>query len=111
MDVSTVIPELLKVKITETNAEEIIHLSSSYSYGCSHLSLQTYFCGLLGLDIFSPREAVDAPSLGTFKANVDGALGSPMWWVATLSVARGVGTECWNKGVMVTSNLSLSMML
>lgn len=34
MDVSAVIPGLLKVKITETEeVQTIIHLSSSYSYG------------------------------------------------------------------------------
>ena len=36
------------------------------------------------------REAVDAPSLETFKARLDGALGSLIWWVATLSMAGGL---------------------
>lgn len=44
--------------------------------------------------ILLPTEAVDAPPLGAFKAKVDGALGSPVWWVATLFVARGVETRC-----------------
>ena len=30
-----------------------------------------------------PREAVDPPSLEAFKARLDGALGSLMWWGAT----------------------------
>jgi len=31
-----------------------------------------------------PREPVDAPPLEAFKAKLDGALGSLIWWVATL---------------------------
>ena len=31
-----------------------------------------------------PKEAVDAPSLGAFKARLDVALGSLVWWLATL---------------------------
>jgi len=34
-----------------------------------------------------PREAVDAPSLDTFKARLDGALGSLISWVASLLMA------------------------
>ena len=34
-----------------------------------------------------PREAVDAPSLEMFEVRVDGALGSLIWWVATLPTA------------------------
>ena len=30
------------------------------------------------------REVVDAPSLGAFKATLDVALGSLVWWLATL---------------------------
>ena len=37
-----------------------------------------------------PREVVDAPSLETFKAKLDVALGSLVWWLATLSVAGGL---------------------
>jgi len=37
-----------------------------------------------------PREVVDAPSLETFKARLDVALGSLVWWLATLSVAGGL---------------------
>jgi len=29
-----------------------------------------------------PGEVVDAPFLGVFKARLDGALGSLLWWVA-----------------------------
>ena len=34
-----------------------------------------------------PREAVDAPSLEVFKAILDGALGSLIWWVIVLLTA------------------------
>ena len=37
-----------------------------------------------------PREAVGAPSLETFKAKLDGALGSLIWWVETLPMAGGL---------------------
>jgi len=30
--------------------------------------------------------------LEALKARLDGALGSPIWWVASLSIAGGVGT-------------------
>ena len=35
-----------------------------------------------------PREAVGAPSLEAFKARLDVALGSLVWWLATLHIAR-----------------------
>ena len=38
-----------------------------------------------------PKEAVDAPSLQAFKARLDVALGSLVWWLATLHIAEG-----WN---------------
>jgi len=31
-----------------------------------------------------PKEAVDAPSLEVFKARLDVAVGSLVWWLATL---------------------------
>ena len=34
-----------------------------------------------------PREVVDAPSLEAFKARLDVALGSLVWWLATLHIA------------------------
>ena len=34
-----------------------------------------------------PKEVVDAPSLEAFKARLDVALGSLVWWLATLHVA------------------------
>ena len=34
-----------------------------------------------------PKEAVDAPSLEAFKARLDVALGSLVWWLVTLSMA------------------------
>jgi len=38
-----------------------------------------------------PKEAVDAPSLQAFKARLDVALGSLVWWLVTLHTAGG-----WN---------------
>ena len=38
-----------------------------------------------------PKEAVDAPSLQAFKARLDVALGSLVWWLVTLHIAGG-----WN---------------
>ena len=37
-----------------------------------------------------PKEVVDVPSLGAFKARLDVALGSPVWWLATLHIARAL---------------------
>jgi len=37
-----------------------------------------------------PMEAVDAPSLETFKARLDVALGSLVWWLVTLHIAGGL---------------------
>jgi len=37
-----------------------------------------------------PREAVDAPSLAVFKAVLDGALSSLVWWKTSLPMARGL---------------------
>ena len=37
-----------------------------------------------------PKEAVDAPSLEAFKARLDAALGSLVWWLATLHKAGGL---------------------
>ena len=37
-----------------------------------------------------PEEAVDAPSLEAFKARLDVALGSLVWWLATLHIAEGL---------------------
>ena len=34
-----------------------------------------------------PRRAADAPSLEVFKAKLDGALGSLIWWMGSLSMA------------------------
>ena len=36
-----------------------------------------------------PKEAVDAPSVEAFKARLDVALGSLVWWLATLHIAGG----------------------
>jgi len=37
-----------------------------------------------------PKEAVDAPSLEAFKARLDVALDSLVWWLATLHIAGGL---------------------
>ena len=37
-----------------------------------------------------PKEAVDAPSVEAFKARLDVALGSLVWWLATLHIAGGL---------------------
>ena len=37
-----------------------------------------------------PKEAVDAPSLEAFKARLDVALGSLVFWLATLHIAGGL---------------------
>ena len=37
-----------------------------------------------------PREVVDAPSLQASKARLDVALGSLVWWLATLHIAGGL---------------------
>jgi len=36
------------------------------------------------------KEAVDAPSLEAFKARLDVALGSLVWWLVTLHIAGGL---------------------
>jgi len=38
----------------------------------------------------SPKDVVDAPPLETFKARLDVALGSLVWWLATLHIAGGL---------------------
>ena len=37
-----------------------------------------------------PKEVVDSPSLEAFKARLDVALGSLIWWLETLHIAGGV---------------------
>ena len=37
-----------------------------------------------------PKEVVDAPSLEALKAGLDVALGSLVWWLATLHTAGGL---------------------
>jgi len=55
----------------------------------------------------SPKEAVDAPSLQAFKARLDVALGSLVWWLATLHIAGG-----WNwMSIVVLFNPGRSMIL
>ena len=53
------------------------------------------------------KEVVDAPSLQAFKARLDVALGSLVWWLATLHIAEG-----WNSMIiMVLFNPGHSMIL
>jgi len=40
-----------------------------------------------------PKEAVDAPSLEAFKARLDVALGSLVWWLVALHIAGGLKTD------------------
>ena len=52
-----------------------------------------------------PKEVVDAPSLEAFKARLDVALGSLVWWLVTLHIAGG-----WNWMIIVVLfNPGLSM--
>jgi len=37
-----------------------------------------------------PKEVADAPSLEAFKARLDVALGSLVWWLVTLHIAGGL---------------------
>ena len=54
-----------------------------------------------------PKEAVDAPSLDAFKARLDVALGSLVWWLATLHIAGG-----WNwMSIVVLFNPGHSVIL
>ena len=54
-----------------------------------------------------PKEAVDASSLETFKARLDVALSSLVWWLVTLHIAGG-----WNwMSVVVLFNPDHSMIL
>ena len=40
-----------------------------------------------------PKEVVDAPSLEAFKARLDVALGSLVWWLVTLHIAGGLKVD------------------
>ena len=54
-----------------------------------------------------PKEAVDAPSLEAFKARLDVALGSLVWWLVTLHIAGG-----WNEmSIVVLFNPGHSVIL
>jgi len=53
-----------------------------------------------------PKEAVDAPSLEAFKARLDMALGSLVWWLVTLHIAGG-----WNSIIVVLFNPGHPMIL
>jgi len=46
-------------------------------------------CLLLPLGKEMPKEVVDAPSLEAFKARLDVALGSLVYWLVTLLIAGG----------------------
>ena len=54
-----------------------------------------------------PKEVVDAPSLEAFKARLDVALGSLVWWLVTLHIAGD-----WNEmSTVVLFNPGHSMIL
>ena len=54
-----------------------------------------------------PKEVVTAPSLEAFEARLDVALGSLVWWLATLHIAGG-----WNlMSIVVLFNPGHSMIL
>ena len=54
-----------------------------------------------------PKEAVDAPSLQALKARLDVALGSLVWWLATLHIGGS-----WNwVSIVVLFNPGHSMIL
>ena len=53
------------------------------------------------------KEAVDAPFLEAFKARLDVAVGSLVWWLATLHIARGLKLMI----IVVLFNLGHSMIL
>ena len=54
-----------------------------------------------------PREAVAAPSLSGFKARLDGALSTLVWWKGSLPMAGG-----WNEMIFkVPSNPNHSVIL
>ena len=57
-------------------------MSQGIPYFKEKYSLQTHWNRL-------PKEAMDAPSLEAFKARLDVALGSLVWWLATLHIAGG----------------------
>ena len=40
-----------------------------------------------------PKDVVDAPFLGTFKARLDVSPGSLIWWLVTLHIAGGLKVE------------------
>ena len=52
-----------------------------------------------------PREAVDAPSLGVFKARLDGVLSKLVWWKVSLDMA-GVGIRWALRSLLTQTILS-----
>jgi len=40
-----------------------------------------------------PKDVADAPSVEAFKAKLDVALGSLVWWLVTLHITGGVETK------------------
>ena len=54
-----------------------------------------------------PKEVVDAPSPEAFKARLEVALGSLVWWLATLHIAGG----CNSMIIVVLFNPGHSMIL
>ena len=58
--------------------------------------MKKLFCFNFHFTKMMPREVVDAPSLEAFKARLDVALGSLVWWLVTLPIAGGLklGDHC-----------------
>jgi len=52
-------------------------------------ALVSTLCEIITWNRFS-KEVVDAPSLDAFKAKLDVALGSLVWWLVTLHIAGGL---------------------
>ena len=69
--------------------EEILHCERGEALAQVHrmFGVVRDLCGSLsGL----PREAVAAPSLAVFKARLDGALSTVVWWKGSLAMAGGL---------------------
>ena len=76
---------------------EVIPFTNMFSYSLLMVLLMVYFLLYTSTYLESseamaqlPKEVVDAPSLEVFRARLDGALGSLIWWEATLPTAWGL---------------------
>ena len=78
METSSALPELLQNMYVPE-----MYMVSTCTYTAGLQRVVTHWNRL-------PKEAVDAPSLQAFKARLDVALGSLVWWLATLHIAGGL---------------------